>query len=155
MAGESNRPLRPLAEAAWTSDCRTRWCGPPAAAARLHAAGAGVQSHAADLRDAAAREAMAAAFEAALGPIDGLVTRAGLANTDGRQGVRINAVNPGLVATSRLHEGLAAQARASGDPVKRALACQRKALPLGRICEADEVARVVLAVDGGLTRMVV
>lgn len=217
-----------------------------AAAARLHAAGHGVFTQVADLREAAEGERMAAAVQAALGPIDVLVTSAGaaqrapvgeltaahwaaamqakffttihamqavlpgmaargsgcvvnivgaggklaspthlpggsanaalmlasagLANAYGRQGVRVNAVNPGLVATGRLHEGLAAQARLSGESVAVVLERQRNALPLGRICEPEEVARVVLflaspaasyvsgavlTVDGALTPMVV
>lgn len=217
-----------------------------AAAARLHAAGHGVYTHAADLRDAAAAEAMADAVEAALGPVDVLVTSAGaaqrtpapeltaahwaaamqakfftgihalqavlprmaargrgsvvnivgaggklasphhlpggaanaalmlasagLANAYGRQGVRVNAVNPGLVATGRLQEGLAAQARAEGVSVETVLQRHRQGLPPGRICEPEEVARVVLflaspaasyvsgavlTVDGALTPMVV
>jgi NAD(P)-dependent dehydrogenase (short-subunit alcohol dehydrogenase family) len=217
-----------------------------AAAARLHAEGFGVFSHGADLRQAAEGEAMAAAVEAALGPIDALVASAGaaqrtpvdeltaahwaaamqakffptiharqavlprmaargggsavaivgmggklatpthlpggaanaalmlacagLGHCHGRHGVRVNAINPGLVATSRMHEGLAAQARASGESAEAVLDRQRRALPLGRICEPEEVARValflaspaasyvngaVLSVDGGLTPMVV
>jgi NAD(P)-dependent dehydrogenase (short-subunit alcohol dehydrogenase family) len=217
-----------------------------AAAARLHAAGHGVSTHSADLRDAGQALDLVHAVEAALGPIDVLVTCAGaaqrtpvdeltaahwsaamqakyfttihamqavlpgmaargsgavvnvvgaggkhaspthlpggaanaalmlassgLAQAYGRQGVRINTVNPGLVATSRMHEGLAAQARAAGDTVDAVLERQRRALPLGRICEPEEVARVVLflasaqasyvsgavlAVDGALTPTVV
>lgn len=217
-----------------------------AAAAKLHAAGHGVFTHAADLRDAAAAAAMVDAVEAALGPIDVLVTSAGaaqrtpapeltaahwaaamqakfftgihalqavlprmaargggsvvnivgmggklasphhlpggsanaalmlasagLAHAYGRQGVRVNAVNPGLVSTGRLHEGLAAQARAEGVDVQAVLQRHRQTLPQGRICEPEEVARVVLflaspaasyvsgavlTVDGALTPMVV
>lgn len=217
-----------------------------AAAARLHAAGHGVFTQAADLRDAAAADTLVDAVESALGPIDVLVTSAGaaqrtpapeltaahwaaamqakfftgihamqavlprmaargggsvvnivgmggklasphhlpggsanaalmlasagLANAYGRQGVRVNAVNPGLVSTGRLQEGLAAQARAEGVQVDTVLQRHRQTLPQGRICEPEEVARVVvflaspaasyvsgavLTVDGALTPMVV
>lgn len=99
-----------------------------------------------------------------------MLASAGLANAYGRQGVRVNAVNPGLVMTGRLHEGLAAQARASGEAPELLLERQRQALPLQRICQPEEVARVVLflaspaasyvsgavlTVDGALTPMVV
>lgn len=217
-----------------------------AAAAKLHAAGHGVFSHAADLCDADAAVRLVDAVEAALGPVDVLVTSAGaarrtpadeltaahwaaamqakyftgihamqavlprmaargsgsvvniigaggklasphhlpggaanaalmlasagLANAYGRQGVRVNAVNPGLVATGRLLEGVAAQARSSGETVDAVLQRHRQALPLGRICEPEEVARAVvflaspaasyvsgalLTIDGALTPMVV
>jgi len=217
-----------------------------AAADQLQAAGHGVFTHAADLCDADAAAGLADAVEAALGPIDVLVTSAGaarrtpageltaahwaaamqakyftgihamqavlprmaargsgsvvnivgaggklasphhlpggaanaalmlasagLANAYGRQGVRVNAVNPGLVATGRLIEGVSAQARASGETVDAVLQRHRQALPLGRICEPEEVARVVLflaspaasyvsgsvlTIDGALTPMVV
>ena len=217
-----------------------------AAAATLQAAGHRVFTHAADLCDAAAAHALADAVEAALGPIDVLVTSAGaaqrtpapeltaahwaaamqakfftgihamqavlprmaargggsvvnivgaggklasphhlpggaanaalmlasagLANAYGRQGVRVNAVNPGLVKTGRLQSGLAAQARAEGVDLDTVLARHQQALPQGRICEPEEVARVVLflaspaasyvsgavlTVDGALTPMVV
>lgn len=217
-----------------------------AAAAQLRQAGHSVFTCVADLRDAAEGESLAAAVQAALGPIDVLVNSAGaaqrspaaeltaahwaaamqakffttihamqavlpgmaargagavvnivgvggkvaspihlpggsanaalmlasagLANAYGRQGVRVNAVNPGLVATTRMQEGLAAQARASGDSVDVVLQRQQAALPLGRICTPQEVAGVVLflasaqasyvsgavlTVDGALTPMVV
>jgi NAD(P)-dependent dehydrogenase (short-subunit alcohol dehydrogenase family) len=217
-----------------------------AAAAQLKAAGHSVFTCAADLRDAAEGERLAAAVQAALGPIDVLVNSAGaaqrapaaeltaahwaaamqakffttihavqavlpgmaargrgavvnivgaggkmaspihlpggsanaalmlasagLANAYGRQGVRVNAVNPGLVATTRMQEGLAAQARAAGETVEVVLQRQQAALPQGRICTPEEVASVVLflaskqasyvsgavlTVDGALTPMVV
>ncbi len=99
-----------------------------------------------------------------------MLASAGLANAYGRHGVRINAVNPGLVATGRMQQGLEAQARAAGESVDAVLQRQHDALPLGRICQPDEVARVVLflasrqasyvsgavlTVDGALTPMVV
>ena len=99
-----------------------------------------------------------------------MLASAGLANAYGRQGVRVNAVNPGLVATTRMQEGLAATARASGETVDAVLQRQQAALPLGRICTPEEVASVVLflaskqasyvsgsvlTVDGALTPMVV
>lgn len=201
-----------------------------AAAARLHAAGHGVFIHEADLRQPEAAEALADAVEAALGPIDVLVTSAGaaqrspvaeltaahwaaamqakffttihalqavlprmaargtgtvvniigaggklaspthlpggsanaalmlasagLANAYGRQGVRVNAVNPGLVATGRLHEGLAAQARASGETVDEVRARHEALLPQGRICTPEEVADVVLFLASARSRYV-
>src|SRR5205085_11359717 len=45
-----------------------------------------------------------------------MLATAGLANAFAGKGVRVNAVNPGLTATDRLHEGFAAEARASGVP---------------------------------------
>lgn len=99
-----------------------------------------------------------------------MLASAGLAHAYGRQGVRINAVNPGLVETGRMQQGLEAQARLAGETVDTVLQRQRAALPLGRICQPEEVARVVLflasplasyvsgavlTVDGALTPMVV
>ena len=43
-----------------------------------------------------------------------MLATAGLANAFAAKGVRINAVNPGLTATERMQEGLAAEARLSG-----------------------------------------
>lgn len=99
-----------------------------------------------------------------------MLASAGLANAYAAKGVRVNAVNPGLVATTRMDEGFAAEARASGRSVDEVRAQAASTLPLGRICSADEVASVVLflasarasyvsgavlSVDGAKTPMVV
>jgi NAD(P)-dependent dehydrogenase (short-subunit alcohol dehydrogenase family) len=73
-----------------------------------------------------------------------MLATAGLAQAFAAQGVRINAVNPGLTATDRLHEGLAAEARAAGQPVEPLLAERARALPMGRIAEPHEIADVVV-----------
>jgi len=73
-----------------------------------------------------------------------MLATAGLAAAYGPQGIRVNAVNPGLTLTDRLQEGMAADARLqgidTGEAMKRAVA----RIPLGRMAEPGEVARVVL-----------
>jgi NAD(P)-dependent dehydrogenase (short-subunit alcohol dehydrogenase family) len=73
-----------------------------------------------------------------------MLATAGLAQAFAAQGVRVNAVNPGLTATDRLQEGFAAEARASGRPVDELLAQRQRALPMGRIAEPQEIADVVV-----------
>jgi NAD(P)-dependent dehydrogenase (short-subunit alcohol dehydrogenase family) len=75
-----------------------------------------------------------------------MLASVGLANAHAAQGVRINVVNPGLTATSRLHEGLAAEARLSGRPAEQLLAERTRAMPLGRIAEPGEIAQLVVFV---------
>ena len=99
-----------------------------------------------------------------------MLASAGLAQAFAAQGVRVNAVNPGITATGRMQEGLEAEARLSGKPVAELLAQRERALPLGRICTPQEVADVVvflasaragyvsgavLSLDGAATPMVV
>lgn len=99
-----------------------------------------------------------------------MLASAGLANAYASRGVRVNAVNPGLVATTRMEEGFAAEARASGRSLDEVRAQAAATLPMGRICSAEEVASVVLflasarasyvsgavlTVDGAKTPMVV
>lgn len=73
-----------------------------------------------------------------------MLASAGLANAHAGQGVRVNVVNPGLTATDRLHEGLAAESRLTGTPVDALLAARSRAMPLGRICAPQEIAALVL-----------
>jgi NAD(P)-dependent dehydrogenase (short-subunit alcohol dehydrogenase family) len=73
-----------------------------------------------------------------------MLATAGLAQAFAARGVRINAVNPGLTATDRLHEGLAAEARAAGESVEVLRARRERALPMGRIATPEEIADVVV-----------
>jgi len=57
-------------------------------------------------------------------------------------GVRVNAINPGLTRTSRVDQGLEAQARASGRDKAELLAQAVAAIPMGRMAEPEEIAEV-------------
>ncbi len=99
-----------------------------------------------------------------------MLASVGLANAYGPQGVRVNVVNPGLVATGRMQEGLQARARLTGEPVQALEEQLRRGMPLGRIAQPEDIARVVLflaspaaayvsgavlTVDGAMTPIVV
>ena len=73
-----------------------------------------------------------------------MLVSAGLANAFAGKGVRVNAVNPGLVATDRMHEGFAAQARMTGGSVDEVLAQYLRTLPMGRLAQPEDIASVVL-----------
>jgi len=98
-----------------------------------------------------------------------MLVTAGLAASLGPQGVRVNAVNPGSTHTERLAGGLEAMARTQGISAQQALDELCRKIPLGRIAEPAEVARVVvflasaaasyitgvnLSMDGGATPMI-
>ncbi len=99
-----------------------------------------------------------------------MLVTAGMANTYAPQGVRVNAVNPGLTLTDRMAEGLAADARVQGISPAEALQRAQQRQPLGRIAQPEEIAAAVvflasprasyisgaiLAMDGAVTPMVV
>ncbi len=99
-----------------------------------------------------------------------MLASAGLANAFAAKGLRVNAVNPGLTATDRVQEGLEAEARLSGRPVQEVLEQHLRALPMGRIAQASDVADAVVflaskraaclngaivSLDGAATPMVV
>jgi NAD(P)-dependent dehydrogenase (short-subunit alcohol dehydrogenase family) len=73
-----------------------------------------------------------------------MLASAGLANAFAGQGVRVNAVNPGMTSTERMQEGLEAESRQTGKPVDELLQAKRRAMPLGRIATPQEVADVVV-----------
>jgi NAD(P)-dependent dehydrogenase (short-subunit alcohol dehydrogenase family) len=73
-----------------------------------------------------------------------MLVSAGLAAAYGAQGIRVNAVNPGLTLTDRLHEGLAADARLQGLSPDEVMAQSVAKIPLGRMAEPEEIANAVL-----------
>jgi NAD(P)-dependent dehydrogenase (short-subunit alcohol dehydrogenase family) len=73
-----------------------------------------------------------------------MLASAGLANAFASRGVRVNAVNPGITETERMHEGLQAEARLSGKPAEDILQQRRGAMPLGRIAQPEDIADVVV-----------
>jgi NAD(P)-dependent dehydrogenase (short-subunit alcohol dehydrogenase family) len=73
-----------------------------------------------------------------------MLVTAGLAAAYARQGVRVNAVNPGATLTDRLKQGLEAEAKLDGISVEEALARATARVPLGRLARPDEIANAVL-----------
>jgi NAD(P)-dependent dehydrogenase (short-subunit alcohol dehydrogenase family) len=73
-----------------------------------------------------------------------MLVSAGLAAAYGAQGIRVNAVNPGLTLTDRLHEGFAADARLKGLSPDEVMAQSVAKIPLGRMAEPEEIANAVL-----------
>ncbi len=73
-----------------------------------------------------------------------MLVSAGMAAAYGPQGIRVNAVNPGLTLTDRLHEGMAADARLKGIDTQEAMAQAVAKIPLGRMAEPEEIANAVL-----------
>ena len=99
-----------------------------------------------------------------------MLVSAGLAAAYGAQGIRVNAVNPGLTLTDRLHEGFAADARLKGLSPDEVMAQSVAKIPLGRLADPEEIANAVLflasskasyvtgicmSMDGALNPMVV
>lgn len=99
-----------------------------------------------------------------------MLASAGLANAWGGHGIRVNAINPGPVHTTRLQEGLEAESRLTGKPVAELLQAGQARIPLGRYARPEEVANTALflasdcasyvtgalvAMDGGVSPMVI
>ena len=73
-----------------------------------------------------------------------MLASAGLAAAYAPQGIRVNAVNPGLTLTDRLQEGLAADAKAKGISPEEALQQSVARIPLGRMAQPEEIAHAVV-----------
>jgi NAD(P)-dependent dehydrogenase (short-subunit alcohol dehydrogenase family) len=73
-----------------------------------------------------------------------MLASVGLANAYGPQGIRVNAINPGLTLTDRLQEGFAADARMRGVSTDEVLDQSIAKLPLGRIATPEEVANAAV-----------
>ena len=72
-----------------------------------------------------------------------MLATAGLANAYAAKGVRVLGVNPGLTATERFGEGLAATARLLGVDIEEARRRETAAIPLGRLATPEDIADVV------------
>jgi len=73
-----------------------------------------------------------------------MLASVGLALAHAAQGVRVNAINPGLTMTDRVDEGIEAAARASGRDKQELLAEAVARIPMGRMATPEEVAQVAL-----------
>jgi NAD(P)-dependent dehydrogenase (short-subunit alcohol dehydrogenase family) len=73
-----------------------------------------------------------------------MLATAGLAAAYGPQGVRVNAINPGLTLTGRVQEGLEAESRMTGLGVDELQRRAEARIPLGRLGTPDEIAQVAL-----------
>ena len=73
-----------------------------------------------------------------------MLASVGLANAYGAQGIRVNAINPGLTLTDRLQEGFAADARMRGVSTEEVLNQSIAKLPLGRIAAPEEIANAAV-----------
>jgi NAD(P)-dependent dehydrogenase (short-subunit alcohol dehydrogenase family) len=67
-----------------------------------------------------------------------------LVNAYAAQGIRVNAINPGLTLTDRLQEGMLADARLQGISAEDAMQRAVAKIPMGRLAEPEEIARVVV-----------
>ena len=99
-----------------------------------------------------------------------MLATAGFAVGYADQGIRVNAVNPGLTATERLFEGFRAESRVNGLSMDEQLAKAQARQPMKRLPEPREIADAVvflasdrasyvtgvnMTMDGALTPMVV
>ena len=99
-----------------------------------------------------------------------MLATAGLAAGYADQGVRVNAVNPGLTATDRLYEGFRAESKVNGLSMDELLSRAQARQPMKRLPEPREIADAVvflassrasyvtgvnLTMDGALTPIVV
>jgi NAD(P)-dependent dehydrogenase (short-subunit alcohol dehydrogenase family) len=73
-----------------------------------------------------------------------MLATVGYARAYAARGVRVNGINPGLTRTGRVEEGLAVTVRASGRSREEVLADELARIPMGRMGEPEEVARVAL-----------
>ncbi|WP_198951258.1 SDR family NAD(P)-dependent oxidoreductase [Pigmentiphaga sp. NML080357] len=83
-----------------------------------------------------------------------MLATVGYARAYAPQGVRFNAINPGLTRTGRVEEGVAVAAQSSGRTREDILAEQVAGIPMGRMAEPDEIASVALFLASDLASYV-
>ena len=71
-----------------------------------------------------------------------MLATAGLANAYARQGIRINAINPGATMTGRVREALQLEARQHGITEEEALSRAQARIPLGRLAQPEDIAQM-------------
>ena len=71
-----------------------------------------------------------------------MLATAGLANAYARQGVRINAINPGATKTGRVREALQLEAEQQGITEEEALSRAQSRIPLGRMAQPEDIAQM-------------
>lgn len=73
-----------------------------------------------------------------------MLATVGLAHAYAAHGLRILAINPGLTQTTRVAEGLRAEARRLGVTEAEALKATIDKIPMGRLAESDEIASMTV-----------
>lgn len=73
-----------------------------------------------------------------------MLATVGLANAHAARGVRILAINPGLTRTTRVTEGMQAEAKRQGISEAEALQRSVDRIPLGRLAEPEEIATMTV-----------
>jgi NAD(P)-dependent dehydrogenase (short-subunit alcohol dehydrogenase family) len=99
-----------------------------------------------------------------------MLVSVGLASAYGRQGIRVNAINPGVTLSERAKAGHAAEAKTLGITEEQARQQGEQRIPLGRYAKPEEIAAVavflasdrasyvtgtVISMDGGTTATIV
>jgi len=73
-----------------------------------------------------------------------MLVSVGLASAYGRQGIRVNAINPGVTLSERARAGHAAEARTLGITEEEARQRGEQRIPLGRYARPEEIAAVAV-----------
>jgi NAD(P)-dependent dehydrogenase (short-subunit alcohol dehydrogenase family) len=83
-----------------------------------------------------------------------MLATAGLANAYARQGIRINAINPGATMTSRVREALQLEAQQLEITEEEALSRAQARIPLGRLAQPEDIARMAVFLASDLASYV-
>jgi NAD(P)-dependent dehydrogenase (short-subunit alcohol dehydrogenase family) len=73
-----------------------------------------------------------------------MLVSVGLASAYGRQGIRVNAINPGVTLSERARAGHAAEAKTLGITEEQARQQGEQRIPLGRYARPEEIAAVAV-----------